>query len=549
MTSRSRRTILQWGAVLVGLFAFRLAYGLTRELFFEDHTQIYLMGLRYYATGVWPYFGADVVWTQSEIPGALQALLVGLPLRLLPVPEAPYVALNLISMATLSVFAWYITKRLPVPKWLAWGWLMTVPWTLEFSTHIINPSYLLPSALVFFIGFFEALPVFRLGTLPRPVAFACMGAALAWTIQIHMSWPLLLPYAGLAWLSGWRSGARSMLGDTAGMLGGLLLTGSLLIPTFVTYGFGGGTGGTLRNILIRPVEPWVAFETLARLFSFASLEVWRFIAVDDGKRQMLLLRHLWLAPLALATWMAGIWQPIWMLREWFRSQSAVPGWTGMRWLLAGTVLVVYASYWFVLEPPQAHAFYVLAPIAFMYAAYCWTFIDSPRWRRVAAGLLVINVAFHVGQAWIQAPVRSLYQHREVVAAAIRLKEPEIFAHRRPFAIDPGPLVLADPSRPYNAVQDVRFADATLTLGPRRVALWQLTLHNTNPRVAYRDILYRTRYLDARGTVLLERSDYIKAVFQPSTVQPLEVNDQFVNVPYVGATIEMLGAEALLPVPR
>jgi len=221
----------------------------------------------------------------------------------------------------------------------------------------------------------------------------------------------------------------------------------------------------------------------------------------------------------------------------------------MRWLLAGTVLVVYASYWFVLEPPQAHAFYVLAPIAFVYAAYCWTFIDSPRWRRVAAGLLVINVAFHVGQAWIQAPVRSLYQHREVVEAAIRLKEPEIFAHRRPFAIDPGPLALADPSRPYDALQDVRFSDVTLTLGPRRVALWQLTLHNTNPRVAYRDILYRTRYLDAQGAVLLERSDYIKAVFQPSTVLPLEVNDQFVNVPYATATIEMLGAEALLPVPR
>jgi hypothetical protein len=44
--------------------------------------------------------------------------------------------------------------------------------------------------------------VFRLGTLSRPVAFALMGLAVAWVMQIHMSWPLLLPFAGFAWLSG-----------------------------------------------------------------------------------------------------------------------------------------------------------------------------------------------------------------------------------------------------------------------------------------------------------------------------------------------------------
>src|SRR5262245_64972226 len=110
----------------MAIFAFRLAFGLSRELFFEDETQIFLMGCRDYATGAWPYFGADVVWTKSVIPGALQALLVGIPLRIVPVPEAPYVLLNLLSMAALCAFAWYITARLRrIPKWLVWGWLMT----------------------------------------------------------------------------------------------------------------------------------------------------------------------------------------------------------------------------------------------------------------------------------------------------------------------------------------------------------------------------------------------------------------------------------------
>ena len=80
-----------------GLFAFRLFYGLCYEFFFEDFTQIFLIGLRAYAGGRWPYFGADVVWTQSQIPGALQGLLVAVPLMVAPYPEAPFVLLNLRS--------------------------------------------------------------------------------------------------------------------------------------------------------------------------------------------------------------------------------------------------------------------------------------------------------------------------------------------------------------------------------------------------------------------------------------------------------------------
>ena len=52
--TRTSRT-LTWAAVLLLLFAFRLGYGLSQEFFFEDETQIFLMGLRYYATVAWPF--------------------------------------------------------------------------------------------------------------------------------------------------------------------------------------------------------------------------------------------------------------------------------------------------------------------------------------------------------------------------------------------------------------------------------------------------------------------------------------------------------------
>ena len=237
-----------------------------------------------------------------------------------------------------------------------------------------------------------------------------------------------------------------------------------------------------------------------------------------------------------------------MLREWFQTRSTFPAWRPLKWLVAATVMLVYASYWFVMEPSQAHAFYAMAPIAFLFAAYCWTFIDSPRWRLIAAGVLTLNILFHIGQAWIQAPAISLYRDRGVVAAAIRLKEPEMFAHRRAFAIDGGPASLQDPTRPWDALKDVQFSNVHITTGPRRVALWTLTLHNTNEKVAYRDVLYQAHYLDGNGQVVQERHDFIKQIFQPGQSLTLEVNDGFIKAPFASATIKVLAAEALVPMP-
>ena len=199
-------------ALLVGAgFVFRLLFGLSREFFFEDETQIFLLGFHYQATGAWPFFGPDVVWTRSEIPGALQALLVGVPMRIAAVPEAPFVLLNLLSFGALAALAWYMAAQLPrTPRWLIWGWFLTIPWTIEFSTHMINTSYILPASCVFFIGFFEAVPAFSLRRLSPPIAFALMGFALVWMMQIHMSWPLLLPYLLAAWVSQREDGAARL---------------------------------------------------------------------------------------------------------------------------------------------------------------------------------------------------------------------------------------------------------------------------------------------------------------------------------------------------
>jgi hypothetical protein len=548
--------VKRWCAVLlIGLFALRLWFGLSSEFFFEDETQIFLMGLRYYATGHWPYFGPDVVWTRSEIPGALQALLVGLPMRVAPIPEAPFVLLNLLSFAALAALAWYVCKQLPqAPRWLVWGWFLAIPWTLEFSTHVTNPSYVLPAAVLFFLGFFEALPAFTLRRIPIAAAFAMMGAAVTWVMQIHMSWPLLLPFALAAWASRRADGAARLAIDAAAFVAGALLPALVLLPTIAQYGLNGGSGGVGRNLHPHFVNPWIAVTTLARLLSFASMEINRFIATDGAKRLEFFQRHRWLVPAALVLWLAGVVQPLLMLVAACRPAATWPAalprpqWQLLRRIVACSVLLIYASYSLVMEPAQAHAFYVLAPVALIFAAFWWTFVDSPRARRIAGGVLALSVVFHGGLAWARMGEISLYKDRTPVAAAIRLNQPEMFAHRRDFAIAGGPAALSDPTRPYEPRRDLEVVRAERRDGPGRSIHWSIVVRNHNARVAYRDLLYVTTYLDGRGAVVDERHERIKEIFQPGATRAVELNDGYAGPPFSSARLAIVAAEALLPAP-
>jgi hypothetical protein len=220
----------------------------------------------------------------------------------------------------------------------------------------------------------------------------------------------------------------------------------------------------------------------------------------------------------------------------------------LRRIVAGAVLLVYFSYWLVMEPPQAHAFYVLAPIALLFAAYWWSFVDSPRARTIAAVVLAINVCFHAGLAWAQAPELSLYKNRAIVAAAIRLKEPEMFAHRRDFAIDGGPAALDDPARPYDPRQDIEVVTAACRPGPGRSLHWTITIRNRNRLVAYRDPLYSTTYFDQGNGIVEQRHERLKDIFEPGVTRTIELNDGFAGPPFAKASLQIVTAEALVPVP-
>jgi hypothetical protein len=433
LTGATRKN-LSFIVVVLFLFLFRLAFGLCSEFWFEDERQVYLIGLKHFTTHAWPYFGPDVT-NQIQIPGALQGLLISIPLFILRIPEAPFILLNLLSFSSLYLMAWYCTKRLPeVPGWFIWIWLMTAPWTLNFSTHVVNPSYVLPGAILFFIGFLETCPYTSKQLISNRLANFMMGLSLFWVMQLHLSWTILVPYVCASFFFQLKSSREDFIRSFGWFAVGALLTGSLLFPTLLKFGLQEGLGGTgtaaVMNIgnvskVLNPVEG-----ILARFLSFASYELPRFIGDNSARRWEFVKQHLWLSPIILFLVIVGIVQPIAMVVLWFSKKSHVD-WRAIRYLTLSTVLLLCVSFIFSMKAPASHTFYLTLPISMIYSFYCWSsLLTKPRWQKFALLVLVCGIAFHIVLAVEHFKSISLYVDRGIPASAIEKRDYRILSERR-----------------------------------------------------------------------------------------------------------------------
>ncbi len=393
--------------LLLGLFAFRVFYGLSLEWRQPDEVQIYLLGLKFFTTHAWPYFGPDVVHTDNQIAGALQSLLVGLPLFVWQNPAAPLVALNLLSFAGLLWFARRLHRRWPlVPGWILAAWLLTSPWTLNISTHTYNPSYLLIFAVVFFIGFFEVVPEFALGDMPPALPFFLMGAALVCVLQLHLSWPLFLPFLGAALLFSWRT-KRPALAIVGGFVAGAVLPALLVLPTALEYGPRAVVEALHNNS--RGLNPTniAAFPSIAaRVTSLAAFELAGFIGGNGAERWATLRSAPWTIPFAAVLGALGLVQPVLLFggffgpKRWRRHLDRLPRRT-IGILLALTLVLAGAAFAFTTRPPLTRNLYLLAPVIWLagYAAF-GSFITTPRRRALVGALFAGSVIVHVGVALV-----------------------------------------------------------------------------------------------------------------------------------------------------
>lgn len=423
---------------LCGAFLFRLVFGLCSEFWYEDELQIYLLGLKFYATGAWPFFGPDIT-SQVQLPGALQGLLIALPIFALRIPEAPFLLLNILSFLSLCLLAWYCCQRLPeIPRWFIWIWLMTSPWTLNYSTHVVNPSYLLAGSICFFIGALEIYPSTTRRLISPRVANLMMGAALCWSMQLHMSWVVLGPFIVASLYFQLRDKGKSALASLSWFFVGALLTGSVLLPTFLAYGWSAGWGGTGETIHFNAANLLGVFNLtegiLARFLSFASFEVARFLGGDSAKRLAFVRAELWMIPFLVFLLVVGILQPVAMIALWFKQTHSQKDWRAIKYLTLFTVVGLYAFFVFASKPPYAHSFYITFPIAMIYSLYCWDYLlGKRRWQTFAKLFLLCGVIFSVGLAVYRFQRISLYVDRGRPLSAIQQRDYRILGERRPGA--------------------------------------------------------------------------------------------------------------------
>ena len=428
--------------LFLALFLFRTAFGLCKDFFSTDELQTYLIGLKWYCQGGWPYFGPDLIVTETgfyaQIPGPLQAWMAGYPFVVCPIPEAPFLFLNLFTTGLIALFAWYLSKRLPeIPLLFLFAWIALLPWNLQWSAHTDNASYLLIGSTLFFLGFLEAVPSFTLDFLPPAVAFALMGFGLFWDMQFHNSWLLLAPFVALALGLRLRDKRFHFVHDFVAFLLGALPLSALLAPTYLKYGFSQSEGGFKLAQLFN-LDNFLALPTiLGRFLSLPCFETIRFLYEPNQVHHLDFFKAVpWLILPGFLMILLGWLQPLSLLVLGFVKNPAHPEGRTLSKITLFALAVVWVSFWFTSKTPYAHIYYILMPLLAAYSLYAWSrWAGRPLWRRLAAACLAVNLLFQTGYMAHMFKTRSLYTHRSLVSKAINQKDYRILGERRPGSVD------------------------------------------------------------------------------------------------------------------
>ncbi len=430
----------KWCLVLPAFFALRLAFGLWCEPVqpMSDEIQTYLLGVKYATTGLWPYYGNDVIKPPENLelltqdPGALEGLLIGLPFRLWASPAAPFILANLLSMAGFLFLAWYISQRLPkLPVWFVLAWTLVAPWCVHYTTNIMELSYSIPAACLFFVAFFESLPPYRLGKIPYPLANGLMGLSLSWWVQLHRTWVMLLPLLALSFYLQWKESRKPTA--PAFFVLGFLPFFFLLLPTFLMGSYQPAHQASTFFYGFNSQNMAAFFKTLAQFFALACFEMPRFIGISTAGRVQYLKDH-WLLVPGLYLWYMGFLQVLVLWAFLFVKKTAHPEWVFIRNLTWLVFLWFYGCFLFTIKNPDVNTFVEMLPLVMLYSFYVWESLWEKVWPRRLLVLLVLSaLLFQTCYVFVEKPfAKSFYlQNEEKITRALAEKNYTLLAERRP----------------------------------------------------------------------------------------------------------------------
>ncbi|NQV54092.1 MAG: hypothetical protein HQ500_12980 [Flavobacteriales bacterium] len=415
-------------ALMIAFFFFRTIYGLTEKFWDTDEIQCYLIGVKAFSSEFWPAWGPDSMYkVQSRIPGGLMATLIAFPLNLLLIPEAPILFLNLLTFSVLLFLIWVLEKRMPgLPKWFIRTYVLTMPWVLHFSTHVINTSYVLVGAILFFIPFLDRVGMYEKPLIGRSLAYGLMGFSLTWMFQIHMSWVLIGPF-GL-WLfildlEDWKRFRK----DVVFFLIGASIPILTLIPTF-EWMLDSPFGGTESNIVFNPSNILLAPQFIWRFFSMGTFEIARYsshieLLLGQVEHQYFLL------PLAALLVFISAFHSLYSIG----TLIALKGRWGvkLRKVVLISMAIIFSSYLFSVKPPISYTFYFAFPLVLTITLH----LLEVKWKNWKLGygfawILFLGALFHTAHMFYGEKNKSLYTDRERVSYGLSKGEHLVLGSRR-----------------------------------------------------------------------------------------------------------------------
>lgn len=256
------------------LLVFRIYLGIQINFSHNDYNQIYLLGLENAYSGHWSYWGPDIVWSKTQIPGALQGLLAGIPLRICKHPYSPLILSNIISCIGLLLIGFYAKKRFPalsicflIPL------MLLLPFYLYHGVVLLNTAYLIFTGALLFIAVAD-LFIYRDDLILKstPVYFMILGFAMIFTYQLHLSWIMFLPFIAVLLFIEWKEAKVKWWKPIVFFSVGCIISGITLLPTLIEYSKVIFTHFD-SNLTYHPERLAQFFDLLARFFTYATFDI------------------------------------------------------------------------------------------------------------------------------------------------------------------------------------------------------------------------------------------------------------------------------------
>ncbi|MDP4218940.1 MAG: hypothetical protein Q8896_00740 [Bacteroidota bacterium] len=434
----SKKFLSRYGFVLLvaAIVVFRFLYSLSQEFWYldEDVLQIYLIGLKSFTTHTYPYFGADLVYNGSQIPGALQGYLVSIGWFIWKIPEAPFIVLNILLTLGLGFLAWYASKRFPsLSRIFIWIYIFLIPWSICYFTRIVNPSYVIPGAIMFFVGIFEIYPQTRKNIIPEWLCFYFIGFAIFWIMQLHMSWVLLGPFTAFAFYYLLRTkDIKRIAGRTLSFIAGCITTASLLLPTLATYGIASGRGKSVSAMAEFHPEHFAAFFKLLGVYlGYACFDQNRFRSLGEADSAAFAAAYPWAVPCIVILLVTGFIQALWLLLCFFRKSNGDSKRRGITNIAISGFLLFFISTLFSMIIPPSHAAVLFFPLMIIYALEAYQEPMKKKWVRIwmysAFGAAVI---FYTANGLYRYYNVSMYKNRDAVVKALEQDNYKLVGLRR-----------------------------------------------------------------------------------------------------------------------